>query len=103
MAAKSEKSTEPKKNNELRKNTFHRKLTQINLDRGEPRDYSIKHAEISIEINKEKFEAGDKSVVQILKESLSDALHNLAEKEDKLKIDVYNQENSMSVRYKYRG
>ena len=103
MAAKSEKSAETKKNNELRKNTFHRKLTQINLDSGDPREFSIKHAEISIELNKEKFEAGEKTVVQILKESLTDALKNLAEKEDKLKIDVYNQENSLSVRYKYRG
>lgn len=102
MATKTE-NPKPMKNNELRKNTYHRKLTQQNLDQGEPRDFSIKHAEVSIELNTEKFEAGDKNMVQILKESLTEALHNLTEKEDKLKIDVFNQENSMSVRYKYRG
>ncbi len=90
-----------KKEEDKRKNKFQRKLTQQNLDRGDDRNFAIKHAEISIELNNSKF-VSDKDLKRIIKESLEEALRNLTEKKDTLNIDIYNQENTMSVRYKYK-
>jgi len=90
-----------KNEDDKRTKKFQRKLTQQNLDRGDDRSFAIKHAEISIELNNSKF-VSDKDLKIIIKESLEEALKNLTEKKDTLNIDIYNQENSMSVRYKYK-
>lgn len=80
--------------NDSRKSSIHRRLTQQNMDQGDEREFAIKHAQVTLELNGQTYNDNHKEVKQIVKERLSEMVKDFRDSEKDKLLKSYDEDNS---------